>query len=433
MREYFKKRIIGVPLWVYIAALLPRAALFFLAYQNLDFCIKPDSLDYINLASNLTKGFGFFHFDGAVLSPETFRTPGYPLFLSILLFFPVDIVRSAVLTQVVLNFVTVIIAWKCFENLAGSRGAIVGFLLFSLDYVFLMHVPMLLAETLFVFLLLLAAMITLNAIKSYSLLKISYAGFMWAIVSFVKPVTLYSPFLLSFLWLGRKKLMALFLVFAYSLPLIWFLRNYVRTGYFTYSSVDGISLLRYPAAEIIAMKTSKTWAEIDIKLRAIVDATYKEGYKNDAHKNAVYKEIAINIIKEEPVLLARYVAWGFMKTIAGTGVEMLADLLKLDRQVEISQVKPSGIGSGTLMLLAAHPWLWTAQVFYILFLAFMYFSCIMGFYRMVKAGLKTEAFFLAAAIAYLFVMASSQGYYRYRIPMLPFMAVCSSMIFLKKQ
>lgn len=415
MKAFVKKEILGVPVWVYVCAFLPRLLLLAAAAGNSHYLVTADSEGYIGLAAALS-GSGVFALpgpDGAALV-ETFRTPGYPFFLAAIGLLPGSLVFNAAAVQTFISGLTAVFAWKWFKKIAGPRGAAFALLFFSLDYVSVMHTPMLIAEALMMALLLPAAALTWKAVQEDSAVTIAGSGFLWALVSFVKPVTLYFPVLLApFLW-KRKKQLFLFLLLAYSIPFAWSWRNCLRTGYFSYSSIGGVILLKYSAGRVEALRTGKSFGETYPALLAAAEADYP----NDAARSAAYSRRALEILKAHPVLTARYLLRDLLSTIGGTGMEMLPQALGMPAP----QSQPGGPGSGTLSLLRAYPALWPLQAGYMVFLGALYLAFALGVRTLALAGRRAAAAFLVISTLYLFAIASTNGYYRYRIPATLFLA-----------
>jgi len=420
--DIVKKEILGVPVWVYLCAFVPRLLLLAAAAGNLPYCVTLDSKGYLELAAGLSAGvFALPGADGGLLT-ETLRTPGYPLFLAALGFLPGSLVLNAAIAQTLLGGLTVLFAWKWFEKIAGRRGAVAGALFFSLDYVSIMHTPLLLAEVLLMAFVVPAAAFGWKAVEDGSLRAAGGSGFLWALASFVKPVTLYLPLLLAPLLWRRKRHMFFFLLLAYSIPFAWSLRNYARTGYFTYSTIGGVVLLRYSAGRVEALRTGKDFQETSGALVAAADGDYP----SDAARSAAYSARALEILKAHPFLTVRYLLRDLFSTVGGTGAEMLPQALGLPGPQEGAA---GGVGSGTRALLRAYPALWPLQIGYLLFLAAVYFLFARGVRALKLSGRRGALAFLLICTLYLFAMASTNGYYRYRIPPMLFLAAGAALAF----
>src|SRR4051812_37556439 len=74
---------IHVPFWLASAAVILYFGLFVLTVCNPENAIKTDSLTYMKLAVNLRSHHMFSLSDAPPFVPETYRLPGYPVFLAL--------------------------------------------------------------------------------------------------------------------------------------------------------------------------------------------------------------------------------------------------------------------------------------------------------------------------------------------------------------
>jgi hypothetical protein len=149
-----------MPLWVFLIILVPRVLISLPAFWDLPRFIRPDSLDYVTLASNLWRHGVFSQSPAAPFFPEGFRLPGYPFFIGIwttALHLPLAVVIGI---QCVLGVGSVWLMWKWLSGITSRPRAIAGTLVFALDPIILFHMPLLLAEGLFLFLIVAAAYAT---------------------------------------------------------------------------------------------------------------------------------------------------------------------------------------------------------------------------------------------------------------------------------
>lgn len=414
------------PVWIWAIAIIPRLLILSPIFLGAIPPLKGDALGYWVLAQNLIHSSVFSSSSTFPYMPETFRTPGYPAFLSVFaLFFRTPAIPVAI-AQCAIGAWTVVIAWRWLQEWAGPKGASLGAVVLALDPVILFHTPLLLSETL-CNLCLTASLVWTWKVSPpkgkepmESLGAPSIAGILWSITTMIRPVFLYLPFLLSLLWFGRKKTWAIFLIAAYLLPAVWITRNWKATGYASFSSVGQISLLRYPAAGIKSLQSGRPMTEWDQELCAQVDRQHPSGYSNEAEQGSAYAEAAMPILKEHPFLLLKYCLHGSAKVLGGTGMEMLLEWGGVEIAPSANQVsRPDVTGWGTLNLLKRHFWLLPLQLAYGFGLVALYLLAIAGLQKLWKSGQRARAAVLAGTAAYLLAMSSSQGYYRYRIPLMP--------------
>ncbi len=419
-----------MPLWLWTVALLPRLALCARAAFEPALTMRGDSLDYLSLAQNLATHGVFSMSPAAPYAPQIVRTPGYPLFLMPLVAVFASPLFAAALIQSLLGALTVVMAWRWMSVRDAGRGALFGALFLALDPVLVLHTPLILTETLFVLLIVAAGALTVRALSAPTLALAAASGALWGASIFVRPISLYLPFTLAWFWRKNMKAMAMFLACAYVLPAAWTLHNRMSTGRAVYAAVAGLDMLRYPAAGIEVMRTGRPWGELEVELRSQVDASYPDGFPDEAVKAQAYNSAAMKIIRPHPFLLLRYCLQGAIKLLGGTGLEMFLEWGRGLRGFPVdASFRPSVSGSGTVALLRAHPGLIPIEFVYVIALAALYGLTCVGLWRMWTTGRREEAFLLAWVSLYFLGLSSSQGYYRFRIPMIPFLCAAAAAAF----
>src|SRR5207248_2908899 len=108
---------------VLLATLVPRLLVFIAVVHHPQACLLPDSSTYLTLARNLWT----YQVFGKGVPPEflleTFRVPGYPLFLA-----PFTVYGSPHLgvafIQCLIGALTVFVAWRWLQTLSDPRAAV---------------------------------------------------------------------------------------------------------------------------------------------------------------------------------------------------------------------------------------------------------------------------------------------------------------------
>lgn len=409
------------PLWLWASALIPRLALWLCAWSDPELAVARDSHGYLARAANLLQRGRFA--TGDALHVETFRTPGYPLFLAAFMALFGDPVLPAAFAQCLLGAWAAATAWVWLERAFGRRSAWPAAVL-ALDPVTVFHTPLLLTETLFVFLLV-AALASYWEVLEHPTARGAMRSGLWSdLASLVRPISLYLPLLLAWPFWNRRRLLAAFLAAAWLLPAAWTARNRAAVGYWMYSSIAGVANLRYPAAGIEAWRTGRPRAEVERELRERVDSRHPEGYASDAQKSREYGAEALVIMQAHPVVLTEYCLWRAVRLLGGTGLEMLVRWRGVGwASADDPSLKP---GVGTLALLTRHPWLIPMQVLYTIALAALYAAAAVGLLLLARDGRRREVLLLAGGVLYFLLLSAPQGYYRYRIPLLPFLAAAAA-------
>jgi hypothetical protein len=409
-----------IPKLVWLAAILPRIWIFGLALTNRQAILPVDSDWYMFLAKRLLS----VHTLAYTLSPleyETFRLPGYPVFLMPFVALFKDPGIWVALTQCALGSATVLLTWRWLREFCDARGATLGALIMGLDWVIVMHTPMILAETLVTFLQVLAFLLTWRALEAPTVKDSALSGFVWGLSTLVKPIFLLLPAASICLWLPRKKLAALFLIVAYAFPAAWIVRNGIRANYWGLSSQGGFALLIYPAAGVQADITGKSWMDANLALQAEVAKRYPQGYRTLLEQSQAYREAALPILKNHPFRLAKFCLVGVARILGGTG----SSLWFLYRPEKATLTVDYGLQSTARLLwgrLVRHPWLMLSQAIYAIGLGLIYLVSLIGAWRLWKYGHRRELIVLLFGFLYLLAVASHQGYSRFRIPLMPFLA-----------
>lgn len=148
--------------------------------------VLSDASDYQQLAQNLLSQHRF----GIGSQPYSYRTPFYPLFLALVsaLFgnglFPVFVV------QAVLGAGTALLAFKLGQLLSISRVGLIAGALVAIEPQLVIFSGVLLTETLFTFLLVAALFTTLWGLNSPKPLRFVSAGILWGLSALTRPVGL---------------------------------------------------------------------------------------------------------------------------------------------------------------------------------------------------------------------------------------------------
>jgi len=410
------------PKWLLILITMPRLALFGALSCHPDLAIKTDSTQYLILATNMVSSHRFSTSSSAPFSPETMRTPGYPLFIVPFVKLTANVVLWIVAMQMGIGLWTCWIVWKWALPWGHRRAAMATTWILGLDWILMIHSTLILTETLFIFIF------TLALIESWKSLEEDparsfYAGMLWGVSALIRPIVFYLPVFLSLLWYRQRKWGLCFLLASYLLPGLWVLRN-VRVAQFAgFTSIDGIAFLLYPAAGVESIRTHRPLAEVRSRLREEAIRNVPANGSDVDFRNA-YRQKAMSILHAYPKLLTIYCFHGALRILGGTGLEMLTDLLDLPPpDSNMLQETPLIKSSGTLLLLKKYPALIPLQIIYCMALVWMYVTALSGLVRLWKNGYSQVALLLLITFLYILGISSHQGYYRFRIPLIPILAM----------
>lgn len=420
----------GALLSVFLAAFIPRLALWVNLAGSPGSLLRPDSISYLAPADGLLKGGEFLGVDGA---PDAQRTPGYPLFLAAHRLFSASPLWPG-LTQCVLDAATAVLTASVAASLVAHPLAWTAGFLYALDPVAAAHAPLLITEALFGFLLTLCAFLLLNA-GNWRLAAASGMALGAAVLT--RPVALYLclPWTLAaaFFWgLRRWAWAAAFCLFAAAPPVFWCLRNATVFGSFEFSSMSGINLYFWEGAAVQAAVEGRPFAETRAALEK-KDAAEAPAAEGPFEASRRRRALAAGIFAEHPAVVLRLHAVAAVKMLAGPGLDLLAEVLWPGRPLPAASVTPAHrlAGSGTRALLKERPVLWGLLAFTMALLAALYALAAGGAWLFWRGRLRA-ALLVAVPAAYLLAISSwSFAYYRFRLPMTPLLAALAAGILIR--
>lgn len=409
----------SIPASILALAALPRLLVYFWATRRPDFFLHNDSFDYLGLAHELWLHHRYYY-PPPISKPAFVFTPGYAFFLSPFMRLSAMPAFSIAFTQTLLGILSVLIVWKWLSLMADERGAWWGTFFFALDWVVLGHTPAILADSLMIFCLIVALYVFWKTRYSDSMWQLGSLGILWALPAMIKPIALYFPILISCIWRKSKRAWLAFLIGLSLFPGTWIFRNFTLTHSLVFSSMGGLHLLEYFAANIEALRTHRPWGVVADELRARCDAEHPQGFHDELEQSRAYGECAAPIIKAHPFLMIEHNGIGAVKIMGGTGTEMFWEWISCSPAPQVA-TSPTLSGRGTLALLRIHPTLVIFQTAYLLELAALYWFYLAGLWYLTRTARWSELGVLLPGVLYFLVLSSHTGYYRYRLPMMPFL------------
>ena len=273
----------------------------------------PDSLTYLVPARNLLHGLGFVDMAGAA---ETLRTPGYPLLLAA---FGARVV-PVIVAQHLMNVAIAAGIYLVAAPRLGRFVAVTAALLFAIDTPAIHYANKILSETFFTLVLLIVCwQLAVGRWRS--------AGFLTGVLVLIRPVAIvYFVVVAAYLLLRRVRArdVVVYALLAVALPLGWALRNRVRTGVFTVSSISGTNLLLFRAGGTLAILDHGDDFDADRQdeaggLLADADAEIERTLHIDdadelphAVRARYYSRFAARVIRQHPVAFAELTLRGLL-------------------------------------------------------------------------------------------------------------------------
>jgi len=392
-----------------------------------------DGDQYRDLATGLLEN-GQFH-DAADPTMDIMRTPGYPLFLTLVKLIFSNFSWASVL-QILLTLVNCVILYRI-GILLDSQGQVgyAAVLIYLLSANAAFSAPLIMTETYTSFWLILALWMMAKFWVSRKYAWLAICGLSLSIGSLVRPAV----FLLFAMWMivfivfefskSRRLLfkqtllsVAILALSGYILVFLWQARNYVVFKTFTLSPVGPATLKYFVAGNAIAEIKGITHNEAEYLINTAPDST----------------TYIIDFIKQNPVPFFKLQARGIMNSViaidyrywaaAITGVippgsQVIAGMT-FDPALIIDQIK-----SGNIWILLG--------LFALVTDGLLYGLVTLASFRIFLWKRKELVFGLALlallSIFYIIITPLGNGSARFRVPVEPFLALMAASVFIKKR
>ncbi len=208
--------------------------------------VTPDTPQYLAAARSLREGRGFLNAEG---TPETFRTPGYPLLVAAAGLHPNAI---AIIQHAMIVATAAMTAWFLRDRPVAAMMALA---LIGFDTALLASATLLMTEALFVFVMQAGALALLIAMRRGSPTIAAAAGLLIGFAPLVRPIAIIVALpLIAIAAMRSRAIVALSFAFpALIVPSLWAVRNYRVAGVANVSTVADANMLYWRAAGTLAM------------------------------------------------------------------------------------------------------------------------------------------------------------------------------------
>ncbi|MCB9747902.1 MAG: glycosyltransferase family 39 protein [Candidatus Omnitrophica bacterium] len=429
--------------WAIYSVLIITFLKFFVAFYTLDHfpehILRSDSRSYINSAKALFYTGKFAVHPDHPEFPQTMRTPGYPAFLfSVFQVFGMNL-SFVIYLQIIFTSLT---SWLVYLlAVKVSNSVKVGFIccfIFCLDITSFLFSQLILTESIFTFSLLISIFYLIHHLTAKS---VSY-GFLFLFSLFfsisilVRPINYYLllPVFLFLLidwykkkcsWIDIGKALVIFWLPIFILIGGWQYRNYQLTGIQEISTIQARNLLFYRAGAVLSAKNNITLSAAQEKIREELD------FDKDISvlkANQIYTKKAKEIIINNSGVYIFVALKGVCKILFGWGEYAFLDYLGI----------PTGfVGDFLRLSFADYSLKWFSSeyitswilgmgitIFACLYLCALYMGLIISFWKIFSSENKRIHFCLGMMIIYfLIVSAGGESYERFRIPIMPLLAV----------
>jgi 4-amino-4-deoxy-L-arabinose transferase-like glycosyltransferase len=421
----------------------------------------PDSTSYHQLALNMLRHDVFSRSSGRPFVYEVFRTPGYPMLLSVLYALFGESALSVIVLQAVLGTGTVALTWLVGRMLFSPRVGTWAAALFSLDVASVCLGQMLLSETAFTILVLTAVWLLVRSLKSPR----GWAGFVLsglaaACAVHVRPAAYYLVALAAagiavlFLFKDRatvpmpaRRRLALAHAGAFLLaPVLlvggWQVKNLQRTGSARFSHIEGLNMYFYRAAGAISMRDHKPLFQVHREMGLETERTDFTGWvaKHPEFTGRNHAVLGEQWLREGMAIIARNPGWYILVHLRGAaslllepGTYFLSYLAGFEtgqrgrELLDRIEVSPTSAIAVLAALWSEHRFLFLSSLWGVAFLAVLYTGVVLWLVRTPRGGWTPGVVVVVVVLGYfLLVSAGPEATSRFRVPLAPLLALLSA-------
>jgi hypothetical protein len=223
-----------------------------------------DTREYYRIACNIVDHGTFSQSDSPPLKPDTWRTPGYPVFLAMLMLVVGRSPAMLLLAQQGLGILQVLLLYDIARRFMTPRRATLAAVLLLVEPYHLFYSLWLMSETLFVTLLLLAWHAWQAALDTRRARWFGCLGLLAGALVLVRPAGILVPLAIgigviaSVLRRRAWRPLVAYVLCAAAVPGAWMLRNLVTAGHFALSDQSGVVLAYFKATECILSREGRT-------------------------------------------------------------------------------------------------------------------------------------------------------------------------------
>ena len=244
--KYRKPKLTKILLLLFFIALAIRLLILIPGITNpIKNFSRPDTPTYIQPAKTLAAT-GTYKLTPQNTKLYTYRTPGYPLYLAIFYKFT-DNLRWSIFFMCILSALTCIPIFYIGYYFGGKWTAFTAGLLFALNITSIAHVPLLLSDTLFTFILSVQLWYFMKFYFTKRPLFLFISVFLASIATYIRPAELlwiapciFLVFIYKYFYLQKKIIISISLAALFFIPLLpWMTRNYINDSGFKMSTDTG--------------------------------------------------------------------------------------------------------------------------------------------------------------------------------------------------
>lgn len=391
--------------------------------------IAGDAVLYQYLAKNIMEHFSFAN--------NEMRTPGYPIFLSIIYFIVGFKPWIVLLIQILLNSYSVFLIYKITSKAFNTTAGLFAAFIIAIDPHQILICHFLYPDILFSTLFLWTIYVYILGLETKKSTYFILVGLLIGINIIIKPVLQYLPlalmlFLLiwcKFSWKEKAVKSILILFFSIVLTLPWMYRNYSKFNHFSMSSISGLSLFFNSVPLTEASLTHQNFDSIGNQNLRILQQQYpnathipdstQEMWKYSTFENEdYYSKFASAYLSEHKLPFAKATILGMVRMMINMGTQNFLEKLHVKNQNKwnYNQRYTLGLWQQAKLFFATKT---TTEIilglFILVFLSTCYLFYLIGVFACIKQR-KIIALLFIGCMFYFLLIYGILPVVRYKLP-----------------
>jgi 4-amino-4-deoxy-L-arabinose transferase-like glycosyltransferase len=401
-----------------------------------------DSSEYVALAQNMLHHGIFSQEDAPPFSPDLERTPSYPVFLAAVLAVFRNSFQAIILSQILIGSMTAVLTFYTAKKLEFSTlTGLVAAWIVATDPVAILLSNRLLTETLFTFGLILGALLLVLYMGNKQIEILILSAIIISLSALTRPIAQFLPIALFPLFIVAQKdtplrnriTRGLLFVFVCSAIMsLWGYRNYKVGNIFMLSTISDTNLIYYRARAVLAEANNITQEEATKQLREEIETVAIQQNLSQSEIISLQRKRALQIFSHYPRQTVAMLAKGVGRMLVDPGFTIICTMLDNSSiKYECIPGQSSMLESGLLnKAITAFQEMDLIQQLTLLWGIFIigiaYVGGIGGIVHLLRERNWVSIFFLGIIILYFIILsAGGETNYRFRAPILPFLAILS--------
>jgi 4-amino-4-deoxy-L-arabinose transferase-like glycosyltransferase len=432
-----KRNFLEGRIWILLALAMLGLALRLGPLLRAGVLMDPDSARYIELAQGLNHGCGFARWiNGACGEIETLRTPGYPLFLATM-----PTLRTAVAIQGVIGAALCLLTGWYVLGRWGFAAALAAELIVALDIPSILLSATILTDSLFQGLVTVGIVLDLWIVWRGQNDRIAIAGILIAatllgVAILVRPLGIVFPaFAMLPVFLlprtGWRQSLSIGLL-AFAIPSLmafgWMTRNDRTTGVYTLSSVGPLNLYYFRAAGVVWYRGDKSFQSVQEDLGREIGWPRENFEEAPTSLESAMIHRAYGILRNDPlasiIMTLRCLGWLAIVPLRGSLNEFLGTNAGAS-----SYFAASGNVTARIQELVRSPLLTVLVVLQLLLMGLVWVGVVRSLFRFGRKSTTERVLLLTPFIFALILLGLSAGpeaMARYRMPVIPLLAILAA-------